>query len=117
MVTNNQHHPPKKLKLIRKADAVVLTSFPIGKGQRKKLGCSKLRLKQTNPHLHHSEEPIEKRDHTQGEATKKLTQLKNKGAKVIEHEAALFPALKTLSTKTQIAGKDQFAVERFDIPR
>jgi len=73
------------LKQIEKADVVVLCNIPVGFGNLKNVEAAELALTRHGKKLVIVETaPLEKRDFTDGEATKRLTNLKNNGAVVVK---------------------------------
>lgn len=90
----------KNLALIRKANIVILTSFPFGKGNIKNLDAALFALENNIPVFFINECPIKNRDFTQGEAEKKMITLKSKGLVFVEDNVCLFNALNNLCFKT-----------------
>jgi iron complex transport system ATP-binding protein len=73
------------LKQIEKADVVVLCNIPVGFGNLKNVEAAEQALTRQEKKLVIVETaPLEKRDFTDGEATKRLTNLKNNGAVVVK---------------------------------
>jgi iron complex transport system ATP-binding protein len=73
------------LKQIEKADVVVLCNIPVGFGNLKNVEAAEQALTRQEKKLVIIETaPLEKRDFTDGEATKRLTNLKNNGAVVVK---------------------------------
>jgi iron complex transport system ATP-binding protein len=74
------------LKQIEKADVVVLCNIPVGFGNLKNVEAAELALTRQGKKLVIVETapPLEKRDFTDGEATKRLTNLKHNGAVVVK---------------------------------
>lgn len=72
------------IKLIEKADIVVLCNIPVGFGNVKNIEAAEAALKQKGKKLVVVEtESIEKRDFTGGEAAKRVNNLKKEGAVVV----------------------------------
>jgi len=72
------------IKQIEKADVVVLCNIPVGFGNLKNIEAAEVALQQKGKKLIVVEaDPIEKRDFTNGEATKRVSSLKDKGGVVV----------------------------------
>ncbi|MCL2642648.1 MAG: ABC transporter ATP-binding protein [Candidatus Bathyarchaeota archaeon] len=84
---------------IKKADFVIVTSFPYGYGNIKNLDAALFAVKQGIPTFLLDDSPIELRDYTKGQAQEKMQALKNKGAVVVQDENALLSALNYLANK------------------
>jgi iron complex transport system ATP-binding protein len=73
-----------QVKQIEKADVVVLCNSPVGFGNLKNVEAAEVALEQLGKRLVIVETaPIEKRDFTDGDATKRVRSLKEKGAVVV----------------------------------
>ncbi|MCL2134013.1 MAG: ABC transporter ATP-binding protein [Candidatus Bathyarchaeota archaeon] len=90
------------LGLIKKADLVIVTSFPYGPGNIKNLDAATFAIEQGIPVFLLDETLIELRDYTKGQAQEKMKILKNKGAVSIKDEKTLLSALNYL-TKKQVS--------------
>jgi len=72
------------VKQIEKADVVVLCNIPVGFGNLKNIEAAEVALEQKGKKVMIVEtDPIEKRDFTGGDATKRVISLKDKGAVVV----------------------------------
>lgn len=86
-ITEESHRA--NLKMIYKADVVVLTSIPFGYSNLRNLEAAKEALDRGIPTFVIEEEPIEQRDFTEGEAKKHLIELKNMGATFVRKQNEL----------------------------
>jgi len=77
------------LKLMNKANAVVVTSVPFGYGNLLNLKAAMEALEKGIPTFVIDKVPIKQRDFTKGEAEKLLLELKRKGAVFVESEGEL----------------------------
>jgi iron complex transport system ATP-binding protein len=93
------------LNLISKANAVILTSFPFGSGNIRNLDAANFALDRNIPTFVLNESPVEMRDFTKGEADKKMSHLKNKGAVFFDDQNKLFSALNNLVLKNSSASE------------
>jgi iron complex transport system ATP-binding protein len=84
------------MRLVNKANIVVVTSAPFGLGNLRNLDVADYALEKRIPTFIIEESPIELRDFTQGKAKKKLIALKNKGAVMIKDEKSLMTAINDL---------------------
>jgi iron complex transport system ATP-binding protein len=85
-----------QLQQIEKADVVVLCNIPVGFGNLKNIEAAELALGQMGKKVVLiEEEPIEKRDFTGGEATRRVGVLKKKGAVVVPSPQDVLPLLDT----------------------
>ena len=91
------------LKTVSKANAVVLTSVPIGPGNLRNLEAVKEVLERGVPTYVIEEIPIEKRDFTRGEAKKQLKELKSKGAIFVKSQSELLSLLNISEEKLKMA--------------
>ncbi|MCL1965772.1 MAG: ABC transporter ATP-binding protein [Candidatus Bathyarchaeota archaeon] len=87
------------LRLIKKADFVIITSFPYGYGNIKNLDAANFAVEQNIPTFLLNESPIELRDYTKGQAQKKMQEIKNRGAVSVKDEKNLLLALNYLAKK------------------
>jgi iron complex transport system ATP-binding protein len=84
------------IKLIENADIVVLCDIPVGFGNLKNIEAAEVALERLGKKVVVVEiEGIEKRDFTGGEATKRLLELKNKGAKMVRNNDEVLEVLNT----------------------
>jgi iron complex transport system ATP-binding protein len=93
------------LNLIKKADFVVVTSFPYGSGNIKNLDAAYFSVEQKIPTFLLDESSIELRDYTKGIAQEKMKALKNKGAVSVKDEKTLLAAVDYL-TKNYVDSKN-----------
>ena len=108
------------LNRISKSDALVLTSFPIGKGNIKNLDVADFALDKKIPTLILDDVPIDTRDFTEKQATITFQKLKNKGAIVVKNHLELFSILNNLlhtqsETKDSVKYVDQRLPEQISI--
>lgn len=89
----------QNLGLIGKANAVVLTSIPFGRGNMRNLEAAKVALEQRIPTYVIDEVPVEDRDFTQGTAKKLYSQLKNLGAVFVKNQIELLHMLNVSEEK------------------
>ncbi|MDR0470390.1 MAG: ABC transporter ATP-binding protein [Nitrososphaerota archaeon] len=89
------------LQLIKKADFVIVTSFPYGYGNIKNLDAALYAVDQGIPTFMIDEYAylIGLQDYTKGQAQEKLQLLKNKGITSVKDEPALLAALNCLAKK------------------
>jgi iron complex transport system ATP-binding protein len=92
------------LEMISKANAVVVTSMPIGYGNLLNLKAALAALEHGIPTFIIDEVPITQRDFTGGEAEKLLLELKNRGGIFIKNQNELFLLLDELEVKTVHGG-------------
>jgi iron complex transport system ATP-binding protein len=109
-ITDAAYHD--NLRLISKADVVVLTSFPFGRGNLRNIDAASFALDNKIPTLMIDDVPIENVT-SQKKSTKKLQKLKNKGAITVEHKAALFSSLTISHDWTQ--KKDSYSLENLSL--
>jgi iron complex transport system ATP-binding protein len=84
------------IKQIENADAVVLCNSPVGFGNLRNIEAAEVALEQLGKKLVILEtDPIEKRDFTDGNATKRIVSLKNKGAVVVTKPEEMLEKLGT----------------------
>jgi len=83
-ITEETHRA--NLKMIGRADAVVLTSIPFGYNNLLNIEAAKEALDRGIPTFVIEEAPIEQRDFTKGEAKKHLMELKSKGATFVRNQ-------------------------------
>ena len=81
------------MDMIKKARMVVVTSVPFGHGNIQNLEAAKKALEKKIPTFVIEEVPIEKRDFTQGQATKLLLELKAQGASFVKNTNELLSML------------------------
>jgi iron complex transport system ATP-binding protein len=84
------------LKMISEANAVVVTSVPIGSANLLNLKAAKDALERGIPTFVVEETPITQRDFTGGEAQKLLLELKSKGATFVKSQNELLRLLEEL---------------------
>ncbi|GBC75324.1 putative siderophore transport system ATP-binding protein YusV [archaeon HR06] len=82
------------LNFISKADMVIMTSFPFGKGNLPNLDAALEALKMGKEVLVIDDPPIEDRDFTQGEAKRKYKELKFLGAKFFKNSEDIISWIK-----------------------
>jgi iron complex transport system ATP-binding protein len=92
------------LKMISEANAIVVTSVPIGYGNLLNLEAAKFALERGIPTFVIEETPIIQRDFTGGKAQKLLSDLKSRGAVFIKSQYELLPLLDELGVKTVHGG-------------
>jgi iron complex transport system ATP-binding protein len=92
------------LKMISEANAIVVTSVPIGYGNLLNLEAAKFALERGIPTFVIEETPITQRDFTGGKAQKLLSDLKSRGAVFIKSQYELLPLLDGLGVKTVHGG-------------
>ncbi|MDR2699831.1 MAG: ABC transporter ATP-binding protein [Nitrososphaerota archaeon] len=85
------------LKLIKKANFIVVTSFPYGYGNIKNLDAANFAVEHKIPTFLLDESLIELRDYTKGQAQEKMQILKNKGAVSVKDEKTLLAAINYLA--------------------
>jgi iron complex transport system ATP-binding protein len=81
------------MDMIYEADMVVVTSVPFGHGNIRNLEAARKALEKDIPTFVIEEAPIEKRDFTQGKATKLLLDLKTNGASFVKNASELLSML------------------------
>ncbi len=80
----------ENLKLIQKADAVIVTEFLIGRGNLKNLQAARVALESNIPTILVDNIPIEQRDFTDGEAQRLFKELVAKGGIIVKtHSEAI----------------------------
>jgi iron complex transport system ATP-binding protein len=84
------------LKIISKANAVVITPTQFGDGNLRNLEAAETVLKKGTPTILIENGPIEERDFTKGKATKYLVALKNNGAVTVKDTCELLQVLDKL---------------------
>jgi iron complex transport system ATP-binding protein len=87
------------LKMINKANAVVITPTQFGDGNLRNLEAAETALKKGIPIVLLENGPNEERDFTKGKATKYLTSLKNNGAITVKSNKELLQFLDKLEKK------------------
>jgi iron complex transport system ATP-binding protein len=90
-ITEEAHK--SNLEIMGKANAVVLTPFPIGYGNLKNVEAAKIAVERGIPTFVLEGDPVEQRDFTKGEAKRYLTELKDKGAIFIKSPNELLSML------------------------
>ena len=93
------------MRLIKKADFVILTSFPYGYGNLKNLDAAIFAVEQGIPTFLLNDSLIELQDYTKGQAQKKMQLLKNDGAVSVKDEKTLLSALNCLAEKHDVDKK------------
>jgi iron complex transport system ATP-binding protein len=86
------------LELIKNSDAVLLANIPFGRANLKNLEACEIALKLRKPVIIVEESPVEARDFTAGEATRKMAQLKNAGAKNAKNHAEAIEIIENLKS-------------------
>lgn len=95
-ITEDTHQA--HLALIEKADVVVLCNIPVGFGNLRNIEAAEVALEKLAKKVVVVElQGFDKRDFTGGEATKRLINLKNKGAKVVKDNDEVLELLSTSS--------------------
>ncbi len=92
-ITQEAHEA--NIEMIEKSDVVILTNMPFGTGNFKNLEAALFALKE-KPLIIIDETPPEDRDFTGGEATAILSDLRKKGAIVLEKEEDVLKELKNI---------------------
>ncbi|MEM2210443.1 MAG: ABC transporter ATP-binding protein [Nitrososphaerales archaeon] len=87
------------IKMIEKVDAVILTATPFGQGNLMNILAADEALRRGLSVIVINEPPIENRDFTNGEATKLILKLKEKGAIFVKSDNEVLQILKELSMK------------------
>jgi iron complex transport system ATP-binding protein len=90
-ITEQAHK--NNMSMIDRASMVVLTSVPFGHGNVQNLEAARQALEKGIPTFVIDELPIEKRDFTQGKATKLLSELRAKGASFVKNASELLVML------------------------
>lgn len=103
------------LEMMSKANAVVLTPFPIGYGNLKNVEAAKAALEKGIPTFVLEGEPIEQRDFTKGKAQKHLMELKSKGAIFVRSQHELLSLLDTIENKPKPT--KEISTEIFNRPK
>ncbi len=93
------------LELVCKANAVILTSIPFGRGNMRNLEAAKAAVEKGIPTLVIDEVPAKDRDFTQGQATALMTELKKKGAVFVKSQEELLHLLNVSEDKLKAGGK------------
>lgn len=83
----------KNLELAKEADVVVVTEVVFGPGNVRNLQAAGEALKCGIPVLLMEKTPVDKRDYTNGEASRLFEELKGKGAEVIKDERDLWEVI------------------------
>lgn len=91
------------MDMISKASMVVVTSVPFGHGNIQNLEAARQALEENIPTFVIDEVPIEKRDFTQGKATKLLLELKCKGASFVKNTSELLSLLSVSEERLKLA--------------
>ena len=94
------------MDMIDKARMVVVTSVPFGHGNIQNLEAAKQALEKDIPTFVIEEVPIEKRDFTQGKATKLLLELKTRGASFVKNTNELLSMLSVSEGKLKLVPED-----------
>jgi len=87
------------LKMISKANVIVITPTQFGDGNLKNLNAAETALEKGIPLILLEDGSIEERDFTKGKATKYLTKLKNNGAITVKSTSELLHFLDKLENK------------------
>jgi len=96
-ITEEAHRA--NLKMIRKANVLVITPTQFGAGNLKNLNAAETALKEGIPTILLEDGSIEERDFTNGKATNYLTKLKNNGAITVKSTSELVHFLDKLENK------------------
>jgi len=88
------------LKMISKANVLVITPTQFGDGNLRNLNAAETALEKGIPTILLEDGPIDERDFTKGKATKYLTKLKNNGAITVKSTSELLHFLDKLENKT-----------------
>jgi iron complex transport system ATP-binding protein len=99
-ITNEAHKA--NLKLVNKADALVIAPTQFGAGNLRNIETAKTALEMGVPTILVEDGPIEERDFTKGEATKCILRLKNDGAITVKSTIELLNFLNTLEEKKSV---------------
>lgn len=87
------------LKMISKANVIVITPTQFGDGNLRNLNAAETALEKGIPTILLEDGSIEERDFTKGKATKYLTKLKNNGAITVKNTSELLHLLDKLENK------------------
>jgi len=96
-ITEDAH--TANLKMISKANVLVITPTQFGDGNLRNLNAAETALEKGIPTILLEDGPIEERDFTNGKATKYLTKLKNNGAITVKSTSELLHFLDKLENK------------------
>jgi iron complex transport system ATP-binding protein len=90
------------LEMIRRADAVVLTSMPVGYGNLLNLKAALAAAESGIPTFVVDDVPIAKRDFTRGEARELMSELRKAGATFVSSQDELLRLLDELKAKSRV---------------
>ena len=96
-ITEDAH--TANLKIISKANVLVITPTQFGDGNLRNLNAAETALEKGIPTILLEDGPFEERDFTNGKATKYLTKLKNNGAITVKSTSELLHFLDKLENK------------------
>jgi len=96
-ITEDAH--TANLKMISKANVIVITPTQFGDGNLRNLDAAEMALKEGIPVILLEDGSIEERDFTNGKATNYLTKLKNNGAITVKNTSELLHLLDKLENK------------------
>jgi len=96
-ITEDAH--TANLKMISKANVLVITPTQFGDGNLRNLNAAETALEKGIPTILLEDGPFEERDFTNGKATKYLTKLKNNGAITVKSTSELLHFLDKLENK------------------
>ena len=96
-ITEDAH--TANLKMISKANVLVITPTQFGDGNLRNLNAAETALEKGIPTILLEDGPFEERDFTNGKATKYLTKLKNNGAITVKNTSELLHFLDKLENK------------------
>jgi iron complex transport system ATP-binding protein len=91
------------LEMIGKANAVILTSVPFGRGNIRNLEAAKIALEKGIPTFAIDEVPFKDRDFTQGKATSLFSELKKIGVVLVKDQNELLQMLNVSEDKLNTA--------------
>ncbi|MCW4044691.1 MAG: ABC transporter ATP-binding protein [Candidatus Bathyarchaeota archaeon] len=103
-ITEKAHN--SNLEMIRKASMVVLTSVPFGYGNFQNLEAAEEAVSRQVPTFVIEEVPVERRDFTQGKASKLLLKLKKMGAISVKNQTELLDMLHVSAEKQKVIKDD-----------
>jgi iron complex transport system ATP-binding protein len=90
------------LEMVRRADAVVLTSMPVGYGNLLNLKAALAAAESGIPTFVLEDVPIAKRDFTRGEARELMSELRKAGATFVSSQDELLRLLDELKAKSRV---------------
>jgi iron complex transport system ATP-binding protein len=102
-ITDGSHKA--NLEMISKANAVIVTSIPFGRGNMRNLEAAKTALEKGIQTFIIDEVPVKDRDFTKGQATETLAELKKMGAMFVKNQEELLQLLNVSEDKLK-TGKE-----------